>query len=712
MGSTVQTASHQGLGSVNQNLPVFDMGAFLYWNSAMGERIQSKGGLMPVTYTYSGTDNYTYWHPGRGKFVEVDPGAAAVIPRDGHFAPARSNVYVASDATGERGFTRQSGLTAILDSSSPTLAGWILDPVGGLTEALIVTNTSGTVKRMWHLAPNEPSGANTRFKIWSILVRRSDGADIDSSTLTLGLSLNAAGPLGADASSGSTAYQKIRSDGWHIVWIRSPEIAPDQDLYYWAEIADGAILEVEAPQVEGLSGEIEVNAGASQEDIVEPSPPVLTQAGDPSTGRERTAHGMVLDETYRIPPSGWMACSVLPRSDYADHVSSSEGVPNSTLFEWRIPGAGPSSLLSGLLAYWKLDESSGSTRVDSTANGEDLAESGSVASHAGLVSNAASFSASGVYLQHASSTFFNLGVHADWSVLVWVYLDNKSSSYTFVSKDNSGVSRQFHIRYSSGPDRLTLAYSSDGSSLSTLHADTLGSPSATTWYLIHAYHDGVNDELGISVNGGSYDTVSHSAGIFQSTEQFAVGCHFSSGSPVNQAVGDVDEMAVYDRVLTPSEVSDYYNSGSGTTHPFGGGGGGTTGGMKFHITTAEDAVVFEINTGGESSAQVFAELQPSDLTEGAPLGLAATWGYRNGVFSALLCLNGSVVELDTASPDGMPSADGGQIAIGRSVAAADPPTVNVQQVAIGNRALSHHDVRVLSRWCQKSSVPTIGANAI
>ncbi len=467
----VQAASHQGLGSLNQSFPPWDYDAIMYWNSRMGANAQGRGGLPPLTYAYAGTDKYTYWHPGQGCFVEVDPTVAPQVPRDGHFADTRMSRFLISAPTLFRDMTFQSGLTGIIDSSAATIATWILKPTPALTDTAAAGNTSGVTKRMWNTAVNEPAGADDRRKIWSILVRRNDGLAISGTTLTMGVSLNASGALGADISVGGTRYQRIRSDGWYLCWTTVQEEA-NQDLFYWVQIADGVeFLRYESPQVEGDTGQIIVGA-ASQVDILEPSSRVLTISGD-GTGRTRTSHNITLDEAYQIPPNGWMGCTIIPRSNYADHVADGSGVGEFNILTWEIDG---------------------SNRI------------------------------------------------------------------------------------------------------------------------------------------------------------------------------------------------------------------------RMRTSIADDAFVFEINTSGEGASQVFAELVPGDHVEGQAMGLVATWGFRDGLFRALLCLNGVAVELDTASPDGMPTG-AGSISIGRGVSGATPANMNVQNVAIGARSLSEHDVRVLSRWFQKDNLPIMGPDA-
>lgn len=290
-----------------------------------------------------------------------------------------------------------------------------------------------------------------------------------------------------------------------------------------------------------------------------------------------------------------------------------------TIVNWDI-----SSLETDLEAFWKLEEASGATRLDETANSYDLSDTGTVVQQAGKLGNAASFDTGNRYLQVASTGTFNFGANADFMIAGWIYLDDKASSYTFWSKDESTADRGWHVRYSSGPDRFTFAYSDDGSTLNTEHADILGSPSASTWYFIVAYHDGVNDEVGISVNGGAFDTASHSLGINQSLQEFTVGGHWSSTTLINRAKGDTDAVGIWSRILTTAELSTLYNGGNGREAAF---------------TTTE-----VLNTGWTSDASAFLSAAALfDATGGAvPSSLNVTLETRHDLDGTVRESNQSV----------------------------------------------------------------------
>lgn len=228
------------------------------------------------------------------------------------------------------------------------------------------------------------------------------------------------------------------------------------------------------------------------------------------------------------------------------------------------------TLDDSLTAYWDLDESSG-TRVDSVGS-NDLTDNNTVGSVTGKQGNAASFDdANDEYLSIADNSDVSTG-DIDFTIACWVRLDDKSNNYGIICKWgflNAANSREYRIFYSSGADRFQFIVSSDGTATNEVpvSADNFGSPSAGTFYFILAYHDSVNNEIGIQVNNGTADTVSHSAGVYDGTASLFFGALDVSGAIVpNDLDGAIDEAGLWKRILTSQETSDLYNGGSGNTY--------------------------------------------------------------------------------------------------------------------------------------------------
>jgi len=225
------------------------------------------------------------------------------------------------------------------------------------------------------------------------------------------------------------------------------------------------------------------------------------------------------------------------------------------------------ALFNNLISYWRLNEAS-STRYDSYGS-NNLTDNNTVTRVNGKQSSAAEFvAANSEYLSIASNASLQVG-NIDFTICGWVYLSNKTNFQTLFSKYlSAGEQRQWLVDYNQSSDRFRLLVSSDGTAsvIGQILADNLGSPSATTWYFICAWHDSVNDTLNIQINNGPVSSTSFSTGIFGSgTGDFMIG---GSANLTSSANGYIDEVGFWKRTLTQGERTRLYNSGFGLTVPF------------------------------------------------------------------------------------------------------------------------------------------------
>lgn len=223
----------------------------------------------------------------------------------------------------------------------------------------------------------------------------------------------------------------------------------------------------------------------------------------------------------------------------------------------------PSSILTNIVGYWHLDGASGATRIDSGGNGLHLADVNTpVADTTGQIATAPDFNAStSEKLRHADDAL--LDITADLTISCWVKLNDKSAQRVFVSKwNNADTGRSYKLFYGAGADRFHFAVTSDGTTTTqtTVNADTLGSPSTGTWYFIVARHDDTSGEISISVNAGTADTAAHASGIFSGNSALNVGLDENNVNPMD---GQIDEVAIWSRLLTDAEVTTVYNGGTG-----------------------------------------------------------------------------------------------------------------------------------------------------
>ncbi len=218
------------------------------------------------------------------------------------------------------------------------------------------------------------------------------------------------------------------------------------------------------------------------------------------------------------------------------------------------------SLWNGLQAYWKMDDASGQIS-DYSGNGNNLANHGASYGSSGLLGDSMSFVEDG-YLD-GGGTMLNMG------------LDDMTISAWFKTTDNNGaiVSKSF---YSGQDERYTTLIS--GGYIKTLMDygpnKIVSTPSAP--YLDNQWHHVVtvfdrDGYMKIYLDGVEKDSIdiSGSATVdFDKNNHFFIGRYNDpgGGSPHPSALkfsGNIDETAVWNRVLTPTEITELYNVGNG-----------------------------------------------------------------------------------------------------------------------------------------------------
>ncbi len=218
------------------------------------------------------------------------------------------------------------------------------------------------------------------------------------------------------------------------------------------------------------------------------------------------------------------------------------------------------ALIDNLVAYWPLDEASGNA-IDAHGS-NDLSDQNTVGSATGLITNARDF-------ENGSAEYFNLTDNADMSTgdidftfSCWVKAESLSSAQFVLCKANFFSTSEYGIWWESDRFRWRAG-------TSTTVADNYGALSTGTWANVVAWHDSVNNIVGIAVNAGTANTQSYSSGVSDTGEEFRIGSD-SQGFFIKWD-GLICEVGFWKRVLTSTERTDLYNSGAGLAYPFSGG---------------------------------------------------------------------------------------------------------------------------------------------
>jgi hypothetical protein len=223
------------------------------------------------------------------------------------------------------------------------------------------------------------------------------------------------------------------------------------------------------------------------------------------------------------------------------HPAIGDGIPNLLFKIYQNTETGqnvPLLLTDNLVAYWKLNEVSGT------------------------VGNAASFSSS--YLSCADNPAVSAG-DIDFTFTCWVKATTLTGFPVVASKGwdgSSGANAEWAIYYNT--DLMAFNVSGSGHT-EAVNASNAGSLNLNTWYFIAVWHDSVNKFIGIQINNFTSNTQAHYYGVNDGTSPFCLGNAPSFPLYWN---GLIDEAGFWKRVLTPEERTKLYNGGVGLTYPF------------------------------------------------------------------------------------------------------------------------------------------------
>jgi Concanavalin A-like lectin/glucanases superfamily len=219
-------------------------------------------------------------------------------------------------------------------------------------------------------------------------------------------------------------------------------------------------------------------------------------------------------------------------------------------------------LTDSLISYWKLDESSGDALDAHGTN--DLTDNNTVGSASGKINGARDFeAANGEYFSRADNAGLSTG-DIDFTFAAWVNAESLSGFPVVANKGwaGSGGGREWILYYRTDASRFRFAVENE---TAEVDANTLGAASTGTWYHVVCWHDSVNNQIGIAVNGGSADTAAYSGGVTDAAGDFRIGA-----SPTQSLYWDglIDEAGFWKRVLSSAERLVLYNGGSGLAYPF------------------------------------------------------------------------------------------------------------------------------------------------
>lgn len=222
------------------------------------------------------------------------------------------------------------------------------------------------------------------------------------------------------------------------------------------------------------------------------------------------------------------------------------------------------ALTDNLKAYYKLNQ--GELLVDSSGNGYTLTNTGSVAeSSDGKFNYCADYGTSGTTKVLERSDVVGLTAGGSWSVNMWVKYNSlpangtQQNHFTIESNGDAKKFCQFDYRNESGTRKYNVWTGSGGGNESKY---TIEESTGVYYMFTFCYNSSTGNLLlyrnnSLIITQATYSSPPSSTGIW-------IG---NTSSDNRQVFAKIDEVGIWDRLLSADERAELYNSGSGYEIP-------------------------------------------------------------------------------------------------------------------------------------------------
>lgn len=224
-----------------------------------------------------------------------------------------------------------------------------------------------------------------------------------------------------------------------------------------------------------------------------------------------------------------------------------------------------STLLTGIVHYWKFDETTGTTLDDAVGTYDLTAQSGATVNQTGIIGKAVHYdgSTNGYAEDTSVSMPTTSGTLSAWfNIDAWVEEGVIFTNGLYASP----ISWVCYLRTPVATKVVRFVFDQDG-----VWGGTLLILDGTTalengrWYqVVVTWERGSVNTAKLYLNGVEEDSEALSFDPYASATTIRTG----GMTGFNWFHGLIDEIGVWDRALTPSEVTELYNKTSGITYPF------------------------------------------------------------------------------------------------------------------------------------------------
>ncbi|NCC23336.1 MAG: DUF1566 domain-containing protein [Alphaproteobacteria bacterium] len=263
---------------------------------------------------------------------------------------------------------------------------------------------------------------------------------------------------------------------------------------------------------------------------------------------------------------------------------------------WIAMGSPTGQLNDGLVGHWKLDETSGTTATDSSGNGNDGTMQGGLSADndavTGVVGGALDLDGAGQYISAGDPVDGSLDPTGDATFAYWAYFNPGETRAAIICKNES-----YCIRHRD----TTIWFSLWPTTIET--AAITHNMMYDSWHHYALTFDGTTGDFVFYIDGQPFynDTMSHR--LLAASGDFLIGRVFWDTQ--YDLSGKADDIRIYDRALSPSEILLLYEQQAnpcpniGDTCPDGSifAGFSPDGNVRMYTTPADASGAFKWNNG-------------------------------------------------------------------------------------------------------------------
>ena len=222
-------------------------------------------------------------------------------------------------------------------------------------------------------------------------------------------------------------------------------------------------------------------------------------------------------------------------------------------------------ITSGLVGYWKLDESTGTVAYDFSGNGNNGTLINSPTNVTGKVSQGLSFDGSTNYISVSSSTSLQ-PLAGNWSVSFWIYrLGTGAGDYPEIIGSRpwtTGTDKGWAVSWSSNNSKIGAHYADGSVGFDVTATQSTSTVPLTTWQHWVVVFDKTNGKLNYYLNGqlDFQQSPAFPSGTINQADNLYMGVERVSPPPARKLNAILDEVRAYNRALSATEVKTLYSS--------------------------------------------------------------------------------------------------------------------------------------------------------